>query len=243
MTCVILRFISVFLKGRTRATTRGTARKPGREVEFRLKSGEVVLGGACAYPALSAWRPEMPWIGRCGTLPTSEHRLHPCSFCIECIEARPTGGTRMIPADPDYETRVRDSFGRQQAMAYLGAQMRGVAPGSVEIVLPFRDELTQQHGFVHAGIITAIVDSACGYAALTLLPAGVGILTVEFKVNLLNPAQGLRFVARGQVVKPGRTLTICTGEVIAERVDGSVRSVALMQATMMTIRERDVIAN
>ena len=147
----------------------------------------------------------------------------------------------MTPADSEYVARVCASFAQQQAMAYLGARMAQVSPGRVEIVLPFREELTQQHGFVHAGIITAIVDSACGYAAFTLAPPGVGVLTVEFKVNLLSPAEGVRFVARGQVVKPGRTLTVCTGEVVAERADGTVRSVALMQATMMTIRERETI--
>ncbi|HLY32840.1 MAG TPA: PaaI family thioesterase [Ktedonobacterales bacterium] len=98
----------------------------------------------------------------------------------------------MTPPDPDYAVRVRASFGRQQAMALLGAKMTEVEPGAVEIVLPFREELTQQHGFVHAGIITAIVDSACGYAALSLMPPGVGVLTIEFKVNMLNPAAGER---------------------------------------------------
>src|SRR5215469_5115052 len=133
----------------------------------------------------------------------------------------------MTPPDPDYGMRVRTSFGRQQAMALLGAQMTEVGVGMTEIVLPFREELTQQHGFVHAGIITAIVDSACGYAALSLMPPGVGVLTIEFKVNLLNPAAGVRFVARGQVVKPGRTIMVCTGDVIAEQEDGIVHPVAL----------------
>lgn len=144
----------------------------------------------------------------------------------------------MIPLDPNYEARARVSFERQQAMALLGARLITIEPGVVEIELPFRDDLTQQHGFLHAGIVTAIVDSACGYAALTLMPPGVGVLTVEFKVNLLNPAWGARFVARGEVVKPGRTLTICTGNVTAEGEDGERRSVALMQATMMAIRDR-----
>lgn len=149
----------------------------------------------------------------------------------------------MNPVDPDFEARVRASFGRQQAMALLGAELRAVAVGSVAIVLPFRGALTQQHGFVHAGVITAIADSACGYAALTLMPPGVGVLTVEFKVNLLSPAEGVRFVAHGRVVKSGRTISVCTGEVTAERADGSMRSVALMQATMMTVRERDAITD
>jgi uncharacterized protein (TIGR00369 family) len=149
----------------------------------------------------------------------------------------------MKPLDPDYAARVRTSFGRQQAMALLGAEMTEVGPGMTEIVLPFREELTQQHGFVHAGIITAIVDSACGYAALSLMPPGVGVLTIEFKVNLLNPAAGIRFVARGQVVKPGRTIMVCTGEAVAEREDGTQQTVALMQATMMVVRDRPAVSD
>jgi uncharacterized protein (TIGR00369 family) len=149
----------------------------------------------------------------------------------------------MTPADPDYAARVRASFARQRVMALLGAELRAVDPGRTEIVLPFREELSQQHGFVHAGIVTAIADSACGYAALSLMPPGVGVLTIEFKVNLLNPAAGARFVARGQVVKPGRTLMVCTGDVTAEGEDGTVRSVALMQATMMVVRDRTAITD
>src|SRR5579883_1180075 len=125
----------------------------------------------------------------------------------------------MTLPDADTIARVQASFSRQRAMALLGAQMVEVEAGRTKIVLPFREDLTQQHGFVHAGIITAIVDSACGYAALSLMPPGVGVLTIEFKVNLLNPAAGERFVARGQVVKPGRTIMVCTGEVMAERAD------------------------
>lgn len=149
----------------------------------------------------------------------------------------------MTPIDPNYAARVRTSFGRQQAMVLLGAEMTEVGPGMTEIVLPFREELTQQHGFVHAGIITAIVDSACGYAALSLMPPGVGVLTIEFKVNLLNPAAGIRFVARGQVVKPGRTIMVCTGEVVAERADGTQQTVTLMQATMMVVRDRAAVSD
>ncbi len=149
----------------------------------------------------------------------------------------------MTPSDPDYAGRVRTSFGRQQAMALLGTQMTEVEPGMTEIVLPFREELTQQHGFVHAGIITAIADSACGYAALSLMPPGTGVLTIEFKVNLLNPAAGERFVARGHVVKPGRTIMVCTGEVVAERADGTRQTVALMQTTMMVVRDRTAISD
>lgn len=149
----------------------------------------------------------------------------------------------MTPEAPNYVERVRASFGRQRAMALLGAQLRTVLPGQTEIVLPFREELSQQHGFIHAGIVTAIADSACGYAALSLMPLGVGVLTIEFKVNLLNPASGARLVARGQVVKPGRTLMVCTADITAEQEDGSARPVALMQATMMVVRERSGITD
>lgn len=149
----------------------------------------------------------------------------------------------MTPPDPDYVMRVRTSFGRQQAMTLLGAQMTEVQPGMTEIVLPFREDLTQQHGFVHAGVITAIADSACGYAALSLMPRDVGVLTVEFKVNLLSPAAGERFVARGQVVKPGRTIMVCTGEVVAQRADGAQQTVAIMQATMMVVRDRPTVSD
>lgn len=143
------------------------------------------------------------------------------------------------PSDPDFERRVHASFARQRAMATLGASLTHVAPGEVDIVLPFREDLSQQHGFLHAGITTTIVDTACGYAALTLMPAGAAVLTIEFKVNLLAPGQGERFVARGRVLKPGRTITVSNGEVFAVR-GGAERLVATMTATNMTIRERDL---
>jgi uncharacterized protein (TIGR00369 family) len=140
------------------------------------------------------------------------------------------------PQDPDFEARVRASFLRQQVMATLGAAMTRVAPGEVEIQLPFRPDLTQQNGFLHAGIVTTIVDSACGYAAYSLMPVGVNVLTVEYKVNLLAPALGTLFAARGRVIKPGRTITVCAGEVVAtqHRVE---QLVATMLATMMTVRD------
>ena len=149
----------------------------------------------------------------------------------------------MAPLDPEYAARVRASFGRQRVMALVGAEMTEIVPGRAEIVLPFREDLTQQHGFMHAGIITAIVDSACGYAALSLMPPGAGVLTIEFKVNLLNPALGKRFVARGQVVKPGHTIMVCTGEVMAERADGIQQTIAIMQATMMVVRDRAAVSD
>lgn len=141
------------------------------------------------------------------------------------------------PSDPDFERRVRASFAEQRAMTTLGARLAHVAPGEVDVVLPFRPDLTQQHGFLHAGITTTIVDSACGYAALSLMPADAAVLTVEFKVNLLAPAQGERFLARGRIVKPGRTVTVAAGEVLA--LTGSEeRLVATMTATIMCVRGR-----
>ena len=144
--------------------------------------------------------------------------------------------------DPEYEQRVRASFGRQRIMDTIGAEMIRVAPGEVEILLPFREDLTQQHGFLHAGVVTTIVDSACGYAALSLMPAGTGVLTVEYKVNLLAPAAGAHVIARGHVTRPGRTITVCAGDVYAYQ-DGHEKLVAAMLATMMTIRERPGIAD
>src|SRR5579875_3328353 len=141
------------------------------------------------------------------------------------------------PQDPQYEARVRASFGRQGMMATIGAEVVRVTPGMVEIALPFREDLTQQHGYLHAGIVTAIVDNACGYAALSLLPAGAEVLTVEYKVNFLAPAIGRRVIARGRVVKLGRTITVCAGDAFAEQ-DGRERLVATMIATMIAAPDR-----
>jgi uncharacterized protein (TIGR00369 family) len=140
--------------------------------------------------------------------------------------------------DPDFEARVRADFARQGLMTTLGAELVDVSPGEVTISMPFRAELTQQHGYLHAGAITAIVDSACGYAALSLMPAGVEVLTVEYKVNFLAPASGSRFIARGRVTKPGRTLTVCTGDVIVPDSDGRERHIATMLTTMMALAPR-----
>jgi uncharacterized protein (TIGR00369 family) len=146
------------------------------------------------------------------------------------------------PADPAFESRVRASFARQQMMATLGATLERVAPGEVEVRLPFRPALTQQHGFLHAGAMTTVVDSACGYAALTLMPPRAAVLSVEFKVNLLAPGEGDAVLARGRVLKAGRTITVCSGEVVALR-GRAERLVATMTATMMTVRERPGLAD
>lgn len=136
------------------------------------------------------------------------------------------------PRDADFEARVRDSFARQRMMRLLGACLTAVRPGEVEITLPFRGDLTQQHDYVHAAAVTAIADSACGYAALTLMEPGLEVLSVEFKVNLLAPAAGERLVAVGRVLRPGQTLTVCAADVHAEQ-DGGRKLVAVMQATMI----------
>jgi uncharacterized protein (TIGR00369 family) len=141
------------------------------------------------------------------------------------------------PADANFERRIRSSFARQGLMEHIGARLTAVSPGAVEIELPFRADLTQQHGFVHAGIITSIVDSACGYAALSLLPAHAEVLTVEYKVNFVSPAAGPRFIGRGRVIKPGRTLTVCAGDVFAVG-DGTEKLVATMLATIMGLPAR-----
>ncbi len=147
-----------------------------------------------------------------------------------------------LPQDPQFASRVRDSFARQAAMATLGATLERVEPGEVEIRLPFRSDLTQQHGFLHAGVMTAVVDSACGYAALSLMPAGAGVLTVEFKVNLLAPGEGEAVVARGRVLRAGRTLTVCTGEATAF-TGGKEKLVLTMLATMMVVRDRPEVSD
>ena len=134
------------------------------------------------------------------------------------------------PAAGDVRARVAESFARQEFMATLGAELVSVAPGEVTIALPCRPALAQQQGSMHAGAVTAIVDSACGYAALSLMPPGADVVSVEFKVNLLAPARGDRLVATGRVMRAGRTLTVCTGDV---RAGESV--VAIMQATMMRV--------
>lgn len=135
------------------------------------------------------------------------------------------------------EARVRRSFEKQKVMATFGCVLERVAPGEVTIRLPFREELTQQHGFLHAGVITTVVDSACGYAALSLMPEGAGVLSIEFKVNLLAPAQGEAIVARAKVVKAGRTISVVSGEVFAVK-GGEETLCTTMTATMMTVKDR-----
>ena len=133
------------------------------------------------------------------------------------------------------EERIAGSFTSQGLMATLGAQLAAVAPGEVHIALPFSKDLSQQHGYVHAGAITSILDSACGYAALTVAPPGCDVVSAEFKINFLRPAIGDRFLAIGKVQNAGKTLTVCTGEVIAYS-GTSAKVIAFMQATIANIR-------
>lgn len=142
----------------------------------------------------------------------------------------------------DQEARVRASFARQGLMTTLGASLESVAPGAVEIVLVPSAAVSQQHGFVHAGAVAAIADSAAGYAALSLMPPGAGVLTTEFKINLTAPAAGDRLIARGRVIKAGRTLTLAQAEVFAE-VGGPPKLVAFLTATLMTIDGRDGVGD
>jgi len=142
----------------------------------------------------------------------------------------------------DGEARVRSSFAKQGLMSTLGATLGTVSPGVAEISIRPHAAISQQHGFVHAGAVTAIADSAAGYAALSLMPAGTGVLSTEFKINLLAPATGDRIVARGRVVKAGRTLTVAQSEVFAE-ADGEEKLIALLTATLMTVKARDGIAD
>ena len=135
---------------------------------------------------------------------------------------------------PEFESHVRAVFDEQSFMRGIGAEIDRVSPGAVEIVLPFRDDLLQHHGYVHGAVIAAIVDTACGCSALTLMPAGSTVLTVEYKINFMAPAAGERLIARGKVLRPGRKLTVCSGEVVAT-VDGDEKPVAALMATMVRI--------
>ena len=136
--------------------------------------------------------------------------------------------------DRDADQRVRDSFGRQSIMTTIGASVHAVRHGEVEIVLPFAAHILQQHGFIHAGAVATIADSACGYAALSVMPAEAAVLTTEFKINLLSPAKGERLRAVGRVVRAGKKLVITMAEVFADE-GGASKQVALITATMMVV--------
>ncbi len=146
--------------------------------------------------------------------------------------------TVFEPRNPQYLPRVHESFARQQAMHTLGARLENVAPGAVDIGLDWAAALTQQHGFLHAGMVSAALDSACGYAAFTLMAPEAEVLTIEFKINLLAPARGERFRMEGRVLKPGRTITVAEGRAYA-LADGQEKLVATMHCTLMAVTGRE----
>ena len=145
----------------------------------------------------------------------------------------------VTPRDPKFEARVRASFEKQRLMQTIGATLAEIRPGHVSIHMPVRDDLTQQHGFLHAGVIAAVADSACGYAALTLMAREAAVLSVEFKVNMLAPAAGDAIVARADVIRPGRTIMVCRADVVAITGDEE-KLVAAMQGTMMVVTGRNL---
>jgi uncharacterized protein (TIGR00369 family) len=147
--------------------------------------------------------------------------------------------TNFILSDPNFESRVRANFTRQGMLTTLGGEMGLVRAGEVHLLAPFDARFSQQDGFLHAGFVTALMDSACGYAAFSLMPADARVLSVEFKVNLLSPARGERFRAEGRVIKAGRTITVCEGKLFS--IQGTDETLcALMQATMICIREKEI---
>ncbi|MBX7105308.1 MAG: PaaI family thioesterase [Gemmataceae bacterium] len=142
------------------------------------------------------------------------------------------------PLDDAMESLIRASFARQGVMTNFGVVMSRVERGAVELTLPYRADLTQQHGFIHAGVVATVLDSACGYAAFTVMPADVAVLTVEYKINLLRPAEGERIVARARVKRAGRTLVVCTGDAFGVTGD-TEKAVATMLATVMAVPPQD----
>lgn len=145
----------------------------------------------------------------------------------------------MNPINPSFAKDVAGSFGQQPIMNLIGARLSLVEPGMVEITLPYRADLAQQHGYLHAGVVATIADSACGYAAFTLMPAGSNVLSVEFKVNLLRPAQGVEFVTRAEVIKTGRTLTVVRADVFGIDDKAGRELVATMQGTMISLHWKE----
>ena len=145
------------------------------------------------------------------------------------------------PRNPDFDARVRESFERQKVMHTLGIGIADLSPGHIVLEMANSDALTQQHGFLHAGIVSTALDSACGYAAFSLMPADAAVLTAEFKINLLNPADGERFRFVADVVKPGRTLTVCEARAYAVQGQDD-KLVATMTGTLMALVGRTGVA-
>ncbi len=127
--------------------------------------------------------------------------------------------SQFKPSDDGYEAKVRDSFNRQEIMKTVNASILSIQPGEVKLEFPYQTNLTQQHGFIHAGIVSTVLDSACGYAAFSLMPKGAAVLSIEFKINFLSPAKGKRFRAVGTVKKPGRNITVTEGELFVSLME------------------------
>ena|ERR1700722_2514649 len=152
-------------------------------------------------------------------------------------------GVKFLPKNPDFDARVRASFALQRVMATLGIEISHLSPGAIELTMPYAAAYTQQHGFVHAGIVSTALDSACGHTAFSLMPANAGVLTVEFKTSLIAPAQGQRFIFQAHVMKPGKMLTFCEARALAKDGDAEPRLVASMTATLMAIYDRPGITH
>ena len=141
-----------------------------------------------------------------------------------------------------YKEKVIESFNRQGMMKTINASILAIRPGEIELEFPYQSNLTQQHGFIHAGIVSTVLDTACGYAAFSLMPENAAVLTIEFKVNLLSPAKGERFRAVGKVKKPGRNITVTEGELFSHE-EGEQKLVATMVCTIMSVYDREGIEN
>ena len=150
--------------------------------------------------------------------------------------------SQFEPKDAGYKNKVIESFERQEVMKTLNVSVQTVRPGKVELKLPYQQNLTQQHGFIHAGIVSTVLDSACGYAAFSLMPEKAAVLTIEFKINLLSPAKGDWFRAVGKVKKSGKNITVTEGELFSY-ADGREKLVATMVGTIMSVYDRDGIEN
>ncbi len=142
--------------------------------------------------------------------------------------------SKFEPKHPDYAAKVEKSFADQAVMETIGASIEAISPGEIEIEFPYQSSLTQQNGFIHAGIVSTVLDSACGYAAFTLMPEDASVLTIEFKINLLSPAKGDRFRGYGKVKKAGRNISVAEAELYAFSDQGK-KLVATMVGTLMAV--------
>jgi uncharacterized protein (TIGR00369 family) len=158
-------------------------------------------------------------------------------FSSPGIAAQSLPPASLASPDPDFDAKVRDSFKRQPAMQLIGAALTALAPGHCEVRLPFRADLTQQHGFIHGGVVGMIADSACGYAGFSMMPPGASVLTVEYKINMLSPGIGESLIARGRVLKAGKSLVITQCDVFAVQ-NGAEKLAAVMQQTLMVMHGR-----